>query len=161
MKFLKGFLLPALLALAPFAAAKADGPLVKYQAFPHQLVNLFYFDDSNVALVVEFETGRIWRSEDAGKEWVQLNDDMQTLGIYKNPFDNNVAVAIGGRTTHWITYDQGKNWNKFKTELPASFQSPVSFNAKDNKKIIFNTVEDMFISPLGKVSLRFRHYMRL
>ena len=152
MKFLKGLLLPALLALAPFAVAKNDGPLVKYQSFEHQLVNLFYFDDSNVALVVEFETGKIWRSEDAGKEWKQLDGDMQTLGIYKNPFDNNVAVAIGGRTTHWITYDQGKNWDKFKTELPGSFSSPVSFNAKDNKKIIFNTVEDIFSgSPLGKV----------
>ncbi|KAF2707916.1 vacuolar protein sorting/targeting protein 10 [Pleomassaria siparia CBS 279.74] len=150
MRFLKGLLLPALLALTNIAAAK-DKPDITATGFPHQLVNLFYFDDSNVALVVEFETGHIWRSEDAGKKWEKLNNDMQTLGIYKNPFDNQVAVAIGGRNQHWITYNQGKEWRSFETKYPGSFGPPVSFNARDNKKIIFNTIEDIMTgSPLGK-----------
>ena len=156
MKLLKGLLLPALLALAPLAAAKPDGPLVAYTPFDQQMVNLFYFDDSNVVLVVEFQNLKLWRSEDAGRSWDKVKDDIQTIGVFKNPFDNKVAVAVGEGQKHWITYDQGKSWDVFETELPPTFGVPVAFNARDNKKILFHTAEDILFGPaLGKVSICF------
>jgi len=154
MKYLKGLLLPALLALAPSAAAAAknEKPLVETTPFSNELVNLMYFDDSGVALVQELETGKIWRSHDAGKGWKQLKE-LHGLGILKNPYDNKVAVVLSGKK-HWITYDQGETWNAFKTELPPSPVAPVGWHAKDNKKILINEVENCFTAPcLGRVAI--------
>ncbi|KAF2636353.1 vacuolar protein sorting/targeting protein 10 [Massarina eburnea CBS 473.64] len=152
MKYLKGILLPALLGLASLAVAKNDDPLVKDQTFDGELVNLFYFDDSDVAIATELHgTTKVWRSETAGKSWDQVKE-VKTIGIIKSPFDNNVAVALGespdGDSTHWITYDQGKSWNRFKTRYPPSFVgNPLSFHATDNKKILYHTMEDCFTAP--------------
>jgi photosystem II stability/assembly factor-like uncharacterized protein len=150
MKYLKGILLPALLALAPWAVAK-DGPVVESSEFNGEVVNIFYFDDSDVAILAEMETSKVYRSEDAGKTWEEQKH-LRTLGIYKSPFDSQVAVALGEQT-HWITYDRGEKWNEFKTELPPSlFGMPLSFHAKDNKKILYHTIEDCFRTPcLGQV----------
>ncbi|KAF2682359.1 vacuolar protein sorting/targeting protein 10 [Lentithecium fluviatile CBS 122367] len=152
MKYLKGILLPALLALAPLAAAK-DDPIVHETEFDGEPVNLFYFDDSDVAVLAELETSKVFRSADAGKTWEEQKG-LRTLGIIKNPFDNKVAVALGEQT-HWITYDRGENWNEFKTELPPSLLVPaLSFHAKDNKKILYHTIEDCYSTPcLGQTLL--------
>ncbi|KAG9188424.1 vacuolar protein sorting/targeting protein 10 [Alternaria panax] len=149
MKYLKGLLLPALLALASAAAAKKDEPLVKTTAFKNDLVNLLYFDDSGVALLQELETGSIWRSHDAGKGWKQI-EDLHGLGIIKSPYDNKVALVLGEKK-HWITYDQGENWNSFETELPPSPQIPVNWHAQDSKKILIHEIENCFTAPcLGR-----------
>jgi photosystem II stability/assembly factor-like uncharacterized protein len=151
MKYLKGLLLPALLALAPAAVAKKNEPLVETTPFGDELVNLMYFDDSGVALVQELDTGSIWRSHDAGKGWKQLKH-IHGLGIIKNPYDNKVALILSEKE-HWITYDQGETWNKFKTELPPSPQVPVGWHAQDSKKILINEIENCFTAPcLGRVS---------
>ncbi|KAH7372351.1 vacuolar protein sorting/targeting protein 10 [Pyrenochaeta sp. MPI-SDFR-AT-0127] len=148
MRYLKGLLLPALLALAPSAAAK-DEPLVETTPFSNELVNLMYFDDSAIALVQELETGKIWRSQDAGKAWKQLKD-LHGLGILKNPYDNKVALVLS-EDAHWITYDQGETWASFKTELPPSPNGPVGWHAQDNKKILINEIENCFTAPcLGR-----------
>lgn len=151
MKYLKGILLPALLALAPLATAK-DEPIVETTPFNSELVNIFYFDDSEVAVLAELQTGKVWRSKNAGKSW-SVQKELRTLGIIKSPFDNQVAVALG-ETTHWITYNQGEDWDAFDTPLPASLiGQPLSFHAKDNKKILYHTFEDCFSAPcLGQVS---------
>lgn len=152
MKYLKGLLLPALLALAPSAAAKKDEPLIETTAFSNELVNLMYFDDSGVALVQELETGNIWRSHDAGKGWKQLKD-LRGLGILKNPFDNKVAIVLGEKK-HWVTYDQGENWNSFKTEYSPSPSGPIGWHAQDNKKVLIHEIEDCFTAPcLGRVRI--------
>lgn len=132
MRYNLGLLLPAILALAPSIAAKKDAPLVETTPFKNELVNLLYFDDSTVALLQELESGRIWRSTDAGKSWKQ-EKEMTGMGILKNPYDNNVATVLG-ETKHWITYDQGDNWSSFKTELPPSPEAPLSWHAKDSKR---------------------------
>ncbi|ORY05058.1 vacuolar protein sorting/targeting protein 10 [Clohesyomyces aquaticus] len=140
MKYLKGILLPALLALASFAAAK-DEPLVEKNAFQRELVNLFYFDDSEVILSFEFETGVVWRSEDSGKNWGKLKN-IETIGIIKNPFDKNTAIALGPQR-HYITFNQGKDWDEFDTKLPPTlFGLPVSWHRDDPKKILFSTFEN-------------------
>ncbi|KAF1959139.1 vacuolar protein sorting/targeting protein 10 [Byssothecium circinans] len=151
MRLLKGILLPALLGLASFAAAKSGEPLVKDQTFDSELVNIFYFDDSDVAILAELKTFKVWRTENAGKSWDEVKD-IRTIGIFKSPFDNNMAVAVGespdSDSTHWITYDQGKNWKSFKTKYPPSFIGPpLSFHATDKKKILYHTMEDCFNAP--------------
>jgi len=151
MRLLKGILLPALLlATAPFAAAKKDQPSISEKVFDKSVGNVFFFDDSDVVILVETDSGRVWRSEDAGKKW-EKQKHLRTIGVIKSPYDNKVAVAIGDGEKHWITYNQGEDWNEFETELPAS-SVPVNFHATDPKKIIFNTLEDCFTAPcLGKV----------
>lgn len=147
MRYLKG-LLP-ILALTSLAVAK-DQPLVETTAFKNELVNLLYFDDSAVALVQELDTGKIWRSTDAGKGWKELKD-LNGLGIIKNPFDNKVALVLG-ESKHWVTYDQGDTWKNFKTELPPSMSGTVGWHAKDNKKILINEWENCITAPcLGRV----------
>jgi hypothetical protein len=149
MRYHKGLLLPALLALSPFAAAAKDAPFVATTAFKHELVNILYFDDSGVALLQELQSGKIWRSEDAGKGWMEKKE-LSGLGIIKNPFDNKVAVVLG-EEKHWITFDQGKSWDSFKTEFPPSPEVPVAWHATDNKKIIVNEIENCFTAPcLGR-----------
>jgi hypothetical protein len=172
MKYLKGILLPALLALAPFAASKEDAPALKTSEFSGELVNIFYFEDSDVAVLAELETSKVYRSTDAGKTWGDPIDSIRTLGIIKSPFDNKVAVALGEQR-HWITYDRGDTWDEFKTEYPPSLMgTPISFHAKDNKKLLYHSIEDCFLSPcLGSVRLGYifpvkltnmvrRHYTR-
>jgi hypothetical protein len=149
MRYLKGLLLPALLALASSAAAK--DPLVETTPFENDLVNLLYFDDSGVALVQELDNGQIWRSHDAGKGWKKISALKHALGILKSPYDNKVAVVLGEKE-HWITYDQGESWDGFKTKLPPSPNVPVGWHSQDNKKILINEIEDCFTAPcLGRV----------
>jgi photosystem II stability/assembly factor-like uncharacterized protein len=149
MRYLKGLLLPALLALASSAAAK--DPLLKTSPFDNELVNLMYFDDSGVALVQELENGQIWRSHNAGKGWKKISDLKHALGIIKSPYDNKVALVLGEKE-HAITYDQGENWSSFETELPPSPQVPVGFHSQDNKKILINEIENCLTTPcLGRV----------
>ncbi|RAR10169.1 signal sequence binding protein [Stemphylium lycopersici] len=149
MKSLKGLLLPALLALAPSTAIAKNDPLVKTSPFQNELVNLMYFDDSGVALVQELDTGKIFRSHDAGKGWKQI-DDIHGLGILKSPFDNKVALVLSDKK-HWITYDQGESWDSFETELPPSPQAPVGWHALDSKKILINEIDNCFTAPcLGR-----------
>lgn len=155
MRHLKRLLLPVLLALASSAVAKNDEPLVETTPFSNELVNLMYFDDSGVALVQELETGNIWRSHDAGKGWKKIKE-LRGLGIFKNPYDNKVAVVLGEKK-HWVTYDQGENWDRFETEYSPSPNMPVGWHAQDNKKILINEIEDCFTAPcLGRVRLHHR-----
>jgi hypothetical protein len=148
MRSYKGILLPALLALTSFAAAK-DAPFVETTRFTNELVNLLYFDDSAVALVQELQTGKIWRSPDAGKGWKELKDQ-RGLVIIKNPYDNKVALILG-EEKHWITYDQGDSWTGFKTEFPPTPDGPVSWHSQDNKKILINEMENCLTAPcLGR-----------
>lgn len=155
MKFLKGIWLPALAVLAPLAAAK-DGPLVAETEFGSELLNIFYFDDSDVAMLAELESEKVFRSTDAGKTWDKVQNDgkdMRTIGIIKSPFDKNVAVMLNEKE-HYITYDQGEKWTKFTTMEPPSLNNALSFHASDNKKILFHGGgNDCFWGPcLGTVS---------
>lgn len=155
MKLFKGIWLPALAVLAPFAAAKKDEPLVEKTDFGSELLNIFYFDDSDVAMLVELESEKVFRSSDAGKSWDKVKadgKDMRTIGIVKNPFDKNVAVVLGDRE-HFITYDQGEKWNKFTTDEAPSLGNPLSFHASDSKKILYHGggIDCSFGACLGTV----------
>jgi hypothetical protein len=145
MKYIKGLLLPALLALASSAAAKNE-PFFEETGFENELVNLQFFDDSRVALVQELQTGKIWRSEDAGRKWKEVKELKKGLGILKNPYDNKVALVLC-EDTHWITFDQGETWKDFEIKYSPSPNNPVSWHAEDNKKILINEIEDCLFTP--------------
>lgn len=148
MRYLKGLLLPALLALASSAVAK-DEPLVETTPFSSELMGIVWFDDSGAALVQEIDTGEVWRTHDSGKGWKKL--DKQGLGIVKNPYDKQVAIILSEQK-HWITYDRGETWESFKTDFPPSPVGPVGWHAHDNKKIMIHEIEDCFTAPcLGRV----------
>ncbi|KAF1911591.1 vacuolar protein sorting/targeting protein 10 [Ampelomyces quisqualis] len=145
MKYIKGLLLPALLALAPSVIAK-DAPLVTESTFSNELVNLQYFDDSTIVMVQELGTGKIYRSEDAGKRWEELKSLKKGFGIMTNPYDNQVALVLGEKQ-HYITFDQGETWQDFETEYSPTPNGPVSWHSQDNKKILINEMEDCLFAP--------------
>jgi hypothetical protein len=157
MRFLRGILLPALLLVIGSTSAKKDKPGVTVTKFDDQVANIFYFDDSEVVLLTEPAHGKIWRSESAGQDWEYVKDIPlnQVLVVLKNPYDNNVAVALGAEFTHWITHDKGKTWTEFKTDgIIARGSSPIGFHATDSKKLIYSGGDNCREYPcLGKVSI--------
>lgn len=157
---LLGLLAVLSLAVGSLAADKS-GPEISEKKFPAPPVNLFYFDDSETVLVLEPENQIVYISKDAGEEWHEVDDIPKghVAAIYPNPYDSQVAVAIGLRKKHWITYDQGKNWREFETKYHPTGdrgQDALGFHATDNKRILFHAQEDCLIFGLcvGKVCIR-------
>jgi photosystem II stability/assembly factor-like uncharacterized protein len=141
-------LLGALAALGlSLGALAADGPEISQKKFPAPPINLFYFEDSETVLVLDPDHQTVYRSDDAGEEWETVDEIPQgNVGyILPNPHDSSVAIAMGMRTKHWITYDRGKSWKSFETsEVPTQDRSkePFSFHAADNKRILFHGQEE-------------------
>lgn len=136
--------------------AKQDKPEVSETAFKSQPGNLFYFGDSDIVLVQDVLPGIIYRSEDAGENWKQVKEitESQSLTVIPHPFNDQVAVAVGTALTHWITKDQGKTWNAFKTEdNPVISRAPVVYHASDPDRIIFLTAQCEGWECTPKVSL--------
>ena len=150
-----------LTALGLALGALAAGPEISEQKFPAPPVNLFYFDDSEIVMVLDPEHNTLHRSIDAGEKWERVEDipDGHIDYVIPHQFDNKVAVALGRKKKHWITYDQGKNWKAFETkEHPTGDPSkePISFHASDSKRMLFHGVEDCFFdSCVGKVRIYF------
>jgi photosystem II stability/assembly factor-like uncharacterized protein len=136
----------AVLGLSLSVLAK-DGPEISEKQFPAPPINLFYFDDSETVLVLDPDHQTVYRSTDAGEEWDVVEEIPKgNVGyILPNPHDSSVAIAMGLKTKHWITYDRGKNWRSFETSEAATVdmsKEPFSFHATDNKRILFHGQED-------------------
>lgn len=126
------------------SAAKKDKPEISESGFASIPQNLFYFDDSDVVLVTDTLPGIVYRSTDAGQNWKPIKDitEGQIFSVIVHPYDNQVAVAVGIDTTHWITKDQGESWKKFTTNFPAVYtRMPLSFHASDPDRIIFHLAD--------------------
>ncbi|KAF2756754.1 glycosyl hydrolase [Pseudovirgaria hyperparasitica] len=149
MRLLQGILLPALLAaiasMVGGVSAKKDKPSLTRTEFKTEPGNLFYFEDSQVVLMIEVEEGKVWRTDNEGDEWNVVDDIKSSdkpYALLKNQYDSNVAVALGKRKIHWITYDKGKSWRQFTTdEHPSQVTIPIAFNAADNKKLLYSSLE--------------------
>jgi photosystem II stability/assembly factor-like uncharacterized protein len=144
---LRGLALPALLLTSSLSisgvAAKKDKPSIKATEFKSEPYSITYFDDTETVLLYE-ASGKLWRSENAGADWEHVDtDDKKIEGIFKHPYDNKVAIAMG-RKAHWITYNQGKEWRKFETPQYPSMMGgvPFGYHAADSKKILFHGLED-------------------
>ncbi|CDK29013.1 unnamed protein product [Kuraishia capsulata CBS 1993] len=83
--------------------------------------DLFYFDDSAVVMTIVNET--VYRSDDDGKTWKSLNDDLNSaLGTketqtfvsmeYPRLTSNRVIVFTEG-LSHLISDDKGQSWRRF------------------------------------------------
>lgn len=153
MKNILGILLPVLL-FASGVFSKDDPGLYRteFRLLPG---DLFYFDDTDTILYLEKDLqdpntlGKVRRTTDAGKNWSIVKDiapevdpspDEDPIGIHPSPYDNKVAVVIGYRKTHWVTYDQGESWTSFEFEHSIAYFTParVNFHADDSKKVIIH-----------------------
>ncbi|KIW22974.1 uncharacterized protein PV07_11214 [Cladophialophora immunda] len=124
--------------------AKKDGPTISATTFDNPLENVFYFDDSDVVIGYDGETGIVWRSADAGETWKEINDQGQSgnaLDVYRHPYDNQRAYIIGLDSDHWVTTDTGETWRKFSSDgdgLARFRNAPLSFHGRDPKRVIWN-----------------------
>ena len=130
-----------LLALITTCAAKKDQPDVSESPFESPLYNLFYFEDSDVVIAVDFAPQIVYRSTDGGANWKKVPEVKgASLHIRPHPYNNQIAVAMSHGREHWITKDQGGTWTGFETDFqPMSGQEPVVFHATDPDKMIFLT----------------------
>lgn len=138
--------------LLPWAFAAE--PKVFSKKFDKQPQNLRFFDDSEVAVILEEASGTVWRSTGVGDEWETVKDirEGEALAIFKHPYDNNVAITLGSKKKHWITKDKGASWREFETDDQPSGEFPLSFHATDSDRILFNGWEECgFFSCIGKV----------
>jgi photosystem II stability/assembly factor-like uncharacterized protein len=151
---LLGILVVLSAVLGTSLAADKVGPEISEKKFPAPPINLFYFDDSETVLVLDPETGEVFRSPDAGEEWDKVDDIPKgnVVAIHPHPYDNQVAVALGIHRKHFITYDQGKKWRQFDSKEHPSDEG-LGFHATDSKRILFHTQEDCLIFGMcvGKV----------
>ena len=139
-------LIAAALLLTCFTSptnAKKDGPSIASKKFDNPLENVFYFDDSDVILGYDKETGNVFRSPDAGETWKRVEGQGQVDNVWDmwpHPWDNKRAYIIGLSRHHWITNDRGETWTKFDSKSsPDIFRAtPMSFHGRDPKKVIWN-----------------------
>lgn len=150
----KAVWLPLLLAIG--SLAKSDGPTVRKKSFDGQPRGLFFFDDTETAIVTEADTGRVWRTTDSGQEWERvegLKED-QVYQVLHHPYNNKVAVALGRKRLHWYTKDHGETWRKFETpEADPSPYNPIGWHADDPERVLFNGQDrcDLWMNCVGKV----------
>ncbi|CEJ04296.1 hypothetical protein RMCBS344292_18261 [Rhizopus microsporus] len=111
----------------------------------------FYFKDSEVVLWLDANSHTLYRSENQGKEWNQVEDIGKTATyLYEHPYDNDRAYVLSSGTTHWKTVDKGKTWQEFHTRSePGSSSSHLSFHAERSGYILFSGVSCKFGSWLG------------
>ncbi len=119
--------------------AKKDAPRITSTKFDHPLLNIFYFDDSDVLLGLDADAGKVYRSTNAGEDWKPVdNGQREVWDVIPHPSDPTRAYIIGMDHTHWMTTDQGETWRKFDTDAtPYHFRQPLAFHGRDSKKVIF------------------------
>ncbi|KAK8162966.1 vacuolar protein sorting/targeting protein 10 [Phyllosticta citrichinensis] len=149
----KAVWLPLLLAIG--SLAKSDGPIVRKKTFDGQPRGLFFFDDTETAIVTEADSGRVWRTTDSGQEWERLHPlkEDQVYQVLHHPYNNKVAVALGRKRLHWYTKDYGETWRKFETpEADPSPYSPIGWHADDPERVLFNGADrcDLWMNCVGK-----------
>ena len=121
-------------------------PKVESQDFDTQPVDIRYFEDSEVILTREVN-GNIWRSDDAGLNWNEINDIRhgEAVSFWMNPYHKKWAVALGREGKHWVTNDRGQSWRDFSLPdgfIPAFYRLPLSFHAFDPEKVIFKVQDN-------------------
>ena len=130
--------------LSSTCTSAKDGPRIYKTQFDTPPTNLQYFDDSDIILVQERDRGIVWRSEDAGKSWKQIEDidEKEASEVWLHPYNNQIAYTIGTKNQHWVTEDQGTTWTSFKTRhRPDQVSAPLGFHAGDSRKVLIQGEE--------------------
>lgn len=149
---LSGVIGALILATASLVVAK-DGPDIDTTTIDGMPYKLSFFDDTETALVLDDESSILYRTTDAGKEWEVADGPTkgEAIDIVLHPRDNNFAVVIGARKTHWTTNDRGKTWKEFRTPDHPSLQDPITFHWSDPKRMLFHTFDEpMLTRGIGK-----------
>lgn len=139
----------ALLCLAPGVFSKRPDPKISSNSFKTHTADLFFFDDTDTVLTIEREPGLIYKSNDAGASWSLLEDlsPGDPIAIYRSKFHPQLMIVIGREKQHWITRDQAKTWQSFKSPHHPSLLNPVSIHADDPDKILFHMQEPCIGCP--------------
>lgn len=139
---LQGAALLASVLWATPLLAKKEHPTIEVTAFEQQPRNLNYFRDSDVVLFQDILENNVYRSDDGGVKWKQVDDvkDGVAWVLYMHEFDNERAYIITQGTKHYRTHDRGKSWTVFETKAEMSMYRPdiLQFHADDPDRIIFN-----------------------
>lgn len=120
---------------------KENGPKISKTKLENPVSNLFYFEDSDVALIHDREDGKILRTANAGAKWEDVDDIAKGAAwdLLQHPYDHKVAYVLGGETKHWVTHDRGESWREFETKAPPSlFHPPLSWHADDSDRVLFH-----------------------
>jgi Sortilin, neurotensin receptor 3, len=131
--------------------AQKDAPSITAVPFDNQPNNIEYFDDSDVIIFQDWESGTVYRTDNAGETWSKVNGTPITYedawSMYMHPFDKERAYVLTKESTHYMTDDRGATWQSFFTDaLPSAWRDPpLSFHADDPNKIIFNGMNCMGI----------------
>ncbi|KAI9798973.1 MAG: vacuolar protein sorting/targeting protein PEP1 [Piccolia ochrophora] len=143
-------------SLVPFALAKDAKPrIVQSDAFPNAPSGLFYFEDSNIILLLDRHTGEVHRTTDGGEKWEVVGGGPKghSFNIVQHPFDRKRAYILGREETHWYTNDQGESWNDFTAAAPPIPNRPLKFHAGNPDKIIFQALACRNILECDEVAL--------
>ncbi|KAL0954074.1 hypothetical protein HGRIS_005224 [Hohenbuehelia grisea] len=114
----------------------AQRPSHSIQAFENLPSNLFFFDDTEVAIYHDAIKGIVYVSQDEGKTWAPARDvpKGQAAMVVAHPFDNSYAFILTKDKTHYRTADRGKTWRSFEMPVePSLVSKPLSFHSDPKK----------------------------
>ncbi|KAF7724908.1 vacuolar protein sorting/targeting protein PEP1 [Apophysomyces ossiformis] len=85
--------------------------------FTDRVVDYIYFTDTDRVLVRTAD-GKIWKSDNDGREWFQLFPGTHVIAMYQNPHHEQYAYFITNGLAHFVTNDKANNFQEFHTLLP-------------------------------------------
>lgn len=90
-------------------------------------IQMLAFDPTDPDIVYACSTDGLYRSINAGTNWVKILDKIYVSDIAVNPANNNQLVAAVGNLTNtdkgvYRSTDGGSNWTKITSGLPSSFE---------------------------------------
>ncbi|CCH43146.1 putative membrane protein [Wickerhamomyces ciferrii] len=137
MRFFIGltWLLSSIIALA-----QADfTPEIHSQISDHVSDTLLYMDDSSV--ILDLNRDQLQRSDDDGKNWNKVLDGVKIQNIYVDKVKKDRVFAFTPEKTHYVSNDQGANWNTFTVDINPNLNYEVKVNSKNPDKVLLAFIE--------------------
>ncbi|KAJ3145545.1 vacuolar protein sorting/targeting protein PEP1 [Geranomyces variabilis] len=138
--------LVSLLILAIATPVRADGqPVVTSTDLEHGAQGIFYFGETtNILLWEEGSSRTVLWSKDEGLHWEPVKEIPagSVVKVIQHPNKLATTAIVLTSKKHYITTDAGKSWRDFETPLPPALTvQTISFNAKDENKMLFAGVD--------------------
>ncbi|KAG8984319.1 vacuolar protein sorting/targeting protein PEP1, partial [Tulasnella sp. 427] len=113
----------------------AQKPEVQVTHFKNQPARIFYFDDTTVVLYHDASALTIFRSDNEGKDWKEIETLRgKAMMLIPHPHDNRYAFVLTRDRTHYRTTNRGESWQSFTMPAsPALVGAPLSFHADKDK----------------------------
>jgi len=137
----------------------------KSKGLPTQRIKKVAFDyqDSNLLYAVLYDNSGIFRSEDSGSNWVEINtgitgSDKDISSFVIDPINRNILYA-GTHTYGKIlkSENNGDTWKQVNNKFTESFISDITIDYKNSKNIYVATGEGVFKSEDGGVNFKKRN----